>query len=124
MGGLKEIKGRIKSVGSTIQITSAMKMVSAAKLKSAQDNIVKMRPYATKLQELLQSVCNSIDEDTGVEYLKSNPEGSTLFVVLTSNKGLCGSFNSNVIKSIKNRIDVASASGKTLELLTIGKKAF
>ena len=99
MANLKEIRNRITSVGSTMQITSAMKMVSAAKLKRAQDAIVQMRPYANKLTELLVNLSSSLDASEGGGFSSSRDVNSVLIVTITSNRGLCGGFNANVIKS-------------------------
>lgn len=120
MANLKEIRNRITSVSSTMQITSAMKMVSAAKLKKAQDAITAMRPYAEKLTELLQNLSSSIEDgDSGV-YTAQRDVKSVLVVAITSNRGLCGAFNTNVIKEVKNRIDFYS--GKQVAVFAIGKK--
>jgi F-type H+-transporting ATPase subunit gamma len=121
MANLKEIRNRITSIGSTMQITSAMKMVSAAKLKKAQDAITQMRPYADKLTELLQSLSATLDSDAGGVYAEQKEVSKVLLVVITSNRGLCGAFNSTVIKaSVKNIED--NYKGKQVDLLTIGKK--
>ena len=101
MANLKEIRSRITSVGSTMQITSAMKMVSAAKLKRAQDAITQMRPYANKLTELLENLSASLDADDGGTYSKERAIKNVLLVTITSNRGLCGGFNSYIIKSAK-----------------------
>ena len=98
MANLKEIRNRISSVSSTMQITSAMKMVSAAKLKKAQDAITAMRPYANKLTELLQSLSASLDGDAGSAYADNREINKVLVVAITSNRGLCGAFNSNILK--------------------------
>ena len=121
MANLKEIRNRITSISSTMQITSAMKMVSAAKLKKAQDAITQMRPYADKLTELLQSLSATLDSDVGGVYSEQKEVSKVLLVVITSNRGLCGGFNSSVIKaSVKNIED--NYQGKQVDLLTIGKK--
>ncbi len=120
MANLKEIRNRITSVSSTMQITSAMKMVSAAKLKKAQDAITAMRPYAEKLTELLQNLSATLDGDVGVEFTTQRPVNNVLLVAITSNRGLCGAFNSNVIKAIKTRTDFYS--GKNVDVYAIGKK--
>ncbi|MGB2245742.1 MAG: F0F1 ATP synthase subunit gamma, partial [Flavobacteriaceae bacterium] len=99
MANLKEIRNRIASVSSTMQITSAMKMVSAAKLKKAQDAITAMRPYSDKLTELIQNLSGSIDGDTPNPYTQQRSVEKVLLVVITSNRGLCGGFNSNIIKA-------------------------
>ncbi len=98
MANLKEIRNRISSVGSTMQITSAMKMVSAAKLKKAQDAITAMRPYSEKLTELLQNLSATLDADTGSKYSEQREVNKVLVVAITSNRGLAGAFNTNVIK--------------------------
>jgi len=119
MANLKEIRARITSVGSTMQITSAMKMVSAAKLKRAQDAITQMRPYANKLSELLVSLSSTLDASEGGIYAESREVKSVLIVPITSNRGLCGAFNNNVIKGAKaeaKKYDKAA-------FITIGKKA-
>src|SRR6476646_5458206 len=97
MPNLKEVRNKITSVGSTMQITSAMKMVSAAKLKRAQDAIVQMRPYANKLKEILANVSGSVD---GIEnvYARNSTVKKVLIIPISSNRGLAGAFNSNVIK--------------------------
>ena len=101
MANLKEIRNRIASVKSTMQITSAMKMVSAAKLKKAQDAITAMRPYANKLTELLQGLSATLDGDTGSKFASQREEKKILIVAITSNRGLCGAFNSNIIKEVR-----------------------
>ena len=121
MANLKEIRNRISSIGSTMQITSAMKMVSAAKLKKAQDAITQMRPYADKLTELLQSLSATLEGDMGGIYSEQKEISKVLLVVITSNRGLCGGFNSSVIKAaVKNIED--NYKGKQVDLLTVGKK--
>ncbi len=98
MPSLKEVKDRISSVQSTIQITSAMKMVSAAKLKRAQDAVTQMRPYAEKLQEILVNVSATLDASEGV-YSVEREVKNVLIIPISSNRGLCGPFNSNIIKA-------------------------
>ncbi len=120
MANLKEIRNRITSVSSTMQITSAMKMVSAAKLKKAQDAITAMRPYAEKLTELLQNLSATLDGDVGGDYTTQREINKVLVVAITSNRGLCGAFNSNVIKEVKNRADFYK--GKQVDVFAIGKK--
>ena len=121
MANLKEIRNRITSIGSTMQLTSAMKMVSAAKLKKAQDAITAMRPYSSKLTELLQSLSAALDSDEGGVYSKQREVKKVLLVIITSNRGLCGGFNSSIIKeTIKNIED--NYHGIEVDLLTIGKK--
>ncbi|MEN8857694.1 MAG: ATP synthase F1 subunit gamma [Flavobacteriaceae bacterium] len=121
MANLKEIRNRITSIGSTMQITSAMKMVSAAKLKKAQDAITAMRPYSSKLTELLQNLSATLDSDAGGAYSKQREVSKALIVVVTSNRGLCGGFNSSVIKEAVKNIE-ANYQGVEVDLLTIGKK--
>jgi len=121
MANLKEIRNRISSVSSTMQITSAMKMVSAAKLKKAQDAITAMRPYADKLTELLQSLSATLDADSGSKFAEQRQVNNVLVVAITSNRGLCGAFNSNIIKEV-SRLSQAY-SGKQVSYLAIGKKA-
>jgi F-type H+-transporting ATPase subunit gamma len=120
MANLKEIRNRITSVSSTMQITAAMKMVSAAKLKKAQDAITAMRPYAEKLTELLQNLSATLDGDVGGEFTKQREVKKVLVVAITSNRGLCGAFNTNVIKEVKNRADFYA--GKQVDVFAIGKK--
>ena len=120
MANLKEIRNRIASVSSTMQITSAMKMVSAAKLKKAQDAITAMRPYSDKLTELIQNLSGSIDGDTPNPYTQVRPVKKVLLVAITSNRGLCGGFNSSLIKGIQQYI--TEHSNEDVQLLTLGKK--
>ena len=120
MANLKEIRNRITSVSSTMQITSAMKMVSAAKLKKAQDAITAMRPYAEKLTELLQNLSSTLDGDIGGDFTKQREIKKVLVVAITSNRGLCGAFNTNVIKEVKSRADFYK--GKQVDVFAIGKK--
>ena len=121
MANLKEIRNRIASVSSTMQITSAMKMVSAAKLKKAQDAITAMRPYSDKLTELLLGLSASLDGDSSSAYSQQRAEKRVLLVPITSNRGLCGAFNSNIIKQV-NQLAQEEFAGKEVELLCIGKK--
>ncbi len=128
MANLKAIRIRIASVKSTRQITSAMKMVSAAKLRRAQDKIVRLRPYANKLHEILVGLSQSLAE-TEVEniYARQSAPEKVLLVVVTSNRGLCGAFNSNVIRETRRIINEVYADqyGKgNLWLLPIGKKGY
>ncbi|TPV34985.1 ATP synthase F1 subunit gamma [Paucihalobacter ruber] len=122
MANLKEIRNRITSVSSTMQITSAMKMVSAAKLKKAQDAITAMRPYANKLTELLQSLSATLDVDSGSVYSEQREVKKVLLVVITSNRGLCGAFNSNIIKAANHLIN-NDYSNAEVQIVAIGKKA-
>ena len=123
MANLKEIRNRINSVSSTMQITSAMKMVSAAKLKKAQDAITAMRPYAEKLTELIQNISSTLEGDAAGVYAEQREVNKVLLVVITSNRGLCGAFNANVVKTTRTLIDTTYA-GKQVDVLTIGKKGY
>ena len=121
MANLKEIRNRIASVGSTMQITSAMKMVSAAKLKKAQDAITAMRPYSEKLTELLQNLSATLDADSGSSFAQQREVNKVLVVAITSNRGLAGAFNTNIIKASKALKDETYA-GKQVDFITVGKK--
>ncbi|MFN8862850.1 MAG: ATP synthase F1 subunit gamma [Flavobacteriales bacterium] len=122
MANLKEIRTRIVSVNSTMQITSAMKMVSAAKLKRAQDAITRMRPYAQKLNDILSNVSATLDASEGV-YSQQREVKNVLIVAITSNRGLCGGFNNNVLKEIRSNLRT-TYSGANVRILSLGKKAF
>ena len=122
MANLKEIRSRITSVGSTMQITSAMKMVSAAKLKRAQDAIIQMRPYANKLTELLENLSASLDGSDGGVYAQKREIKNVLLVTITSNRGLCGGFNTYIIKKAKTLIS-DEYSNANIKILSIGKKS-
>lgn len=117
MANLKEIRNRISSVSSTMQITSAMKMVSAAKLKKAQETINAMRPYSNKLTQMLADLSYSVDFEN--VYLKPRKEDNILVVCITSNRGLCGAFNSNIIKACS---EIADSSKNNVSFFCIGKK--
>ena len=121
MPNLKEVRNRITSVNSTKQITSAMKMVSAAKLRKAQDAITRMRPYSEKLQEILEGLSSGLDT-TENAYGRDGEVNNVLLIPITSNRGLCGAFNSNVIKRTFNLIN-NEYKGKNVTVLTFGKKA-
>src|SRR5690554_158698 len=121
MANLKEIRNRINSVSSTMQITSAMKMVSAAKLKKAQDAITAMRPYAEKLNYIIQNISETLEKNVTNVFAEQRPVNKMLLVVVTSNKELCGAFNANVLKKTKERMKFYA--DKEVEILTIGKKA-
>ncbi len=121
MPSLKEIRNRITSVGSTMQITSAMKMVSAAKLKRAQDAITQMRPYAEKLQEILGNLTASLDISENA-LAAARPVDKVLIIAITSNRGLCGGFNNNIIKRVNLAI-TEEYSNANVSLLCLGKKA-
>ena len=122
MANLKEIRNRIASVSSTMQITSAMKMVSAAKLKKAQDAITAMRPYANKLTELLQSLSATLDADSGSKFSTQREIKKVLIVAITSNRGLAGAFNSNIIQEV-NRLTTKTYANQEVSYVAIGKKA-
>lgn len=119
MANLKELRVRITSIGSTMKITSAMKMVSAAKLKKAQDAIVQMRPYASKLTEILQKASSTLDSSENA-YGVVRDTNRTRVVVITSNRGLCGAFNSSVVKKAKA---LMADSNDNFSIVAIGKKA-
>ena len=121
MANLKEVRTRIASVSSTQQITSAMKMVSAAKFRRAQNAIIGMRPYAAQLNEIIAD----IDTGDGVAtpYHAVRPVQTVVLVVVTSNKGLCGAFNSNVLKLAQQRIDHWRTENAAIRIISIGKKA-
>ena len=119
MANLKELRVRITSIGSTMKITSAMKMVSAAKLKKAQDAIVQMRPYASKLTEILQKAASTLDSSENA-YGVVRDTNRTRVVVITSNRGLCGAFNSSVVKKAKA---LMADSNDDFSIVAIGKKA-
>jgi len=126
-GALKEVRNRIKSVQSTQQITKAMKMVSAAKLRRAQDAITQMRPYAQKLQEMLSNIVSNSDGDVNMALAAERPVENVMIIVVTSDRGLCGGYNSNLIKLAKQVIaekySAQAAKGK-VQILPIGKKGY
>ena len=119
MANLKELRNRITSIGSTMKITSAMKMVSAAKLKKAQDAIVQMRPYASKLTEILQKASQTLDSSENI-YGEAREGNRVRLVVISSNRGLCGGFNSSVVKKAKSYME---ANPGEYTIATVGKKA-
>lgn len=121
MANLKELRSRITSVSSTMQITSAMKMVSAAKLSKAQDAITSMRPYAEKLTQLLQDLSATLDDDSGSKFAEEREVNKVLIVAISSNKGLAGAFNTNIIKKVKSKIK-EDYQGKDVDVFTLGKK--
>ncbi len=124
MASTKEIRTRLASVTTTRQITSAMKMVSAAKLKKAQDSVLQLRPYVQKMQDILGSISSSDSEGTS-EYTKARPEEKVLIIAITSNRGLCGAFNTNVIKQAILLVQeqyTAQLSARKLSFIAIGKK--
>ena len=120
MANLKEIRNRISSVSSTMQITSAMKMVSAAKLKKAQDAITAMRPYADKLTELMQNLSTTLDANSGSKFAEQRDIKTVLIVAITSNRGLCGAFNSNIIKHATHL--AKGYTNQKVSVMAIGKK--
>ncbi len=126
-GKLKEVRERMKSVSSTQQITKAMKMVSAAKLRKAQDAIVRMRPYAEKLNYMLRNVLSAVEGDVSINFGKDRTVQHVTLVVITSNRGLAGAFNTNIIKAavkeIESQFSAQRAAGK-LTILPIGKKGY
>ena len=126
-GQLKEVRNRIKSVQSTQQITKAMKMVSTAKLRRATDAIVQMRPYAKKLQEMLSNIVSSSEGDSSVSLAVERPVEKVLFIVITSDRGLAGAYNANVIKlaklTIKEKYSAQFAKGNVM-IWGIGKKGY
>ncbi len=124
MANSKEIRTRLVSVASTRQITSAMKMVSAAKLKKAQDAVLQLRPYAQKLQEILGSLSNS-DNEGSSEFTREREIEKVLVIIVTSNRGLCGAFNVNVIKQAFQMVQEKYSnqlSNKKVSFIAIGKK--
>ena|SRR5579871_1728091 len=126
-GQLKEVRNRIKSVQSSQQITKAMKMVSAAKLRRAQDAILQMRPYAKKLQEVLSNIVSNSEGEVGANLAVVRPVEKVLLIVITSDRGLCGAYNSNIIKLAKATINekyAAQAAKGNVYIWSIGKKGF
>ncbi len=122
MANLKELRNRIASVSSTMQITSAMKMVSAAKLKRSQDAIVQMRPYAEKLTALMGNVSATLDAFEN-PYALERPVQNVLLIPMTANRGLCGAFNSSVLKRVKVVSDRYEAAGAKVSVFAVGKKS-
>ena len=126
-GALKEVRNRIKSVQSTQQITKAMKMVSAAKLRRAQDAITQMRPYAKKLAEMLSNIVSNSEGDVNMALATERPVQNVLIIVVTSDRGLCGGYNSNLIKLAKQVIREKYATQQAkgnITILPIGKKGY
>jgi len=125
MASLKEVRNRIVSVNSTQQITKAMKMVAAAKLRRAQDNIMQMRPYAQKLGDMLTTVSSGAESATDSPLKTARPVEKVLLVVITSDRGLCGAFNTNIVKATLQLIEqkyAAQAARGNVEIFAIGKK--
>ena len=120
MANLKEIRNRIASIGSTMQITSAMKMVSAAKLKRAQDAVTKLRPYAGKLKEILGNL-SAVADASENKLAKLNDSKSILIIAISSNRGLCGGFNNNIIKKVQHLI-ASDYQAFDVKVLCLGKK--
>lgn len=126
-GALKEVRNRIKSVQSTQQITKAMKMVSAAKLRRAQDAITQMRPYAAKLQEMLSNIVSNTEGETGGSLATERPVSKVLLIVITSDRGLAGAYNTNIIKLARQTMREKYASqlaNGNVHFWTIGKKGY
>jgi len=126
-GALKEVRNRIKSVQSTQQITKAMKMVSAAKLRRAQDSIIQMRPYAKKLQEMLSNIVSNVDGEVGGKLTAERTIENVLLIVITSDRGLAGAYNSNVIKTAKQLVAdkyAAQYAAGNVTVWNIGKKGY
>src|SRR5436190_19521973 len=126
-GQLKEVRNRIQSVQSTQQITKAMKMVSAAKLRRAQDAIIQMRPYAQKLQEVLSNIVSNSDGDMSIKLAEERPVEKVLFIVITSDRGLAGAYNTNVVKTTKQAIAEKypeQYKKGNITIWNIGKKGF
>ena len=126
-GQLKEVRNRIKSIQNTQQITKAMKMVSAAKLRRAQDAIIQMRPYAQKLQELLSNIVSNSEGSLGMDLAAERPAEKVLLIVITSDRGLAGAYNANVIKlaktTIREKYATLAAKGN-VTIWSIGKKGY
>lgn len=126
-GQLKEVRNRIKSVSSTQQITKAMKMVSAAKLRRAQDAILQMRPYSRKLQDMLSNIVSAASSDVSLPLAEVRPLERILFITVTSDRGLCGAYNANVIKLTRQIIEANYATQMAkgnVTILPIGKKGY
>lgn len=126
-GKLKEVRERMKSVSSTQQITKAMKMVSAAKLRKAQEAIVRMRPYADKLNQMLRNVLSAVGGDVNVRFGQERPVNHATVVVITSNRGLAGAFNTNIIKGAIKVIEndfAEQRAAKQLSIVCIGKRGY
>lgn len=127
MANLKEIRIRLTSVNTTQQITKAMKLVSASKLKRAQDRILQMRPYSEKLNEILSNIMGNLEGGTSLSFNRKREPKKVLIVLITSDKGLCGGFNSNLIKTTRRLLTETYASqykSGNVSMLTIGKKGY
>jgi F-type H+-transporting ATPase subunit gamma len=126
MANLKEVRLRIVSVSSTQQITKAMKMVSAAKLRRAQNAITQLRPYANKLRDILENLSSTLEGGSGGQFAQVRPVEKVLIVAVTSNRGLAGAFNANIIRQVNKIIHEqysAQANAGNVKVLSIGKKA-
>lgn len=126
MANLKEVRNRIASVNSTQQITKAMKMVSAAKLRRAQDAILMMRPYASKLREIMENISGSLDASAGGQFAAVRPVNKVLIIAVSSNRGLCGAFNANVNRTVNRMIRenyAAQSKAGNVKVMAIGKKS-
>ncbi|MDO6437732.1 ATP synthase F1 subunit gamma [Cyclobacterium sp. 1_MG-2023] len=121
MANLKEVKERINSVSSTQQITKAMKMVAAAKLRRAQEKIVQMRPYSQKLTSILNNISSGAEGVSDIVYAQERSVANLLIVPITSDKGLCGAFNSNIIKA--TNVVIKEHQGENITVMPVGKKA-
>lgn len=126
MANLKEVRNRISSVGSTMQITSAMKMVSASKLRRAQNSVIALRPYSSLLSNIISNIMEDETELMESPYGRNNKIDKVLILVLTSNKGLCGGFNANIIKETKRAIERISKEDKYIkvDLISCGRKFY
>ena len=122
-GQLKEVRNRIKSTQSTQQITKAMKMVSAAKLRRAQDAITQMRPYARKLQDMLSNIISSLEGDMNLALAEQRTVNNVLFIVVTSDRGLCGGYNANLVKMTRATI-AEKYPTQNITIWNIGKKGY
>ncbi len=126
-GKLKEVRERIKSVQSTQQITKAMKMVSASKLRRAQQAITEMRPYANRLDKMMKNIVSNLDGDISSPFVKIREPKKIAIVVITSNRGLCGAFNTNIIKEAIIKVEgqyAGQRAAKNLTLIFVGKKGY
>ena len=126
MANLKEVRNRIASVISTQQITKAMKMVSASKLRRAQDAIIQMRPYAAKLREIMENISSTLESGAGGAFATARPVNKVLLVVVNSNRGLCGGFNANIVRTVNRLLReqyATQAKEGNVKILCIGKKA-
>lgn len=125
MASLKEVRARIASINSTQQITKAMKMVAAAKLRRAQDNITQLRPYAQKLSQMLSTVSAGAETAAESPYKQARPVDRVLIILVTSDRGLCGAFNTNAVKGALTLISeqyASQARSGNVEIMAIGKK--